>query len=107
MGVGLVAAIMDLLHPHTFSTILEVDFGTPYDRHMLIVESDESRKRPTLKIPKLEEPITAGLEATSKLIRSVESREAPMRMRNGCEVLTIGRTTRFAILDHDAHVCIV
>ncbi|XP_043214471.1 uncharacterized protein LOC122377924 isoform X3 [Amphibalanus amphitrite] len=73
-GVGVLAAIMDLLHPHSFSTILEVDFGTPYDRHMLIVESDESRKRPTLKIPKLEEPITAGLEATSKLIRRLSRR---------------------------------
>ncbi|XP_037076353.1 dual oxidase maturation factor 1-like [Pollicipes pollicipes] len=74
MLVGLVASILDLVHPHTFSTILEVDFGTPYDRHMLIVESDESRKRPTLKIPKLEEPITAGIEATTKLIRRLSKR---------------------------------
>ncbi|XP_037088900.1 uncharacterized protein LOC119109390 [Pollicipes pollicipes] len=74
MLVGLSAALVDLVYPHTFSTILEVDFGTPYDRHILIVESDESRKRRTIKIPKLEEPITAGIEATTKLIRRLSKR---------------------------------
>jgi len=74
MLVGLTAALVDLVYPHTFSTILEVDFGTPYDRHILIVESDESRKRRTIKIPKLEEPITAGIEATTKLIRRLSKR---------------------------------
>ena len=69
MMVGVTAALVDLVYPHTFSTILEVDFGTPYDRHILIVESEESRKRRTIKIPKLEEPISAGIEATTKLIR--------------------------------------
>lgn len=72
---GAVASIIDLLFPNSFSTILEVDFGTPYDRHILIVESEEMRRRkPTLKIPKLEEPISAGIEATTKLIRRLSKR---------------------------------
>ncbi|KAF0300969.1 Dual oxidase maturation factor 1 [Amphibalanus amphitrite] len=74
MMVGVAAALVDLVYPHTFSTILEVDFGTPYDRHILIVESEESRKRRTIKIPKLEEPINAGIEATTKLIRRLSKR---------------------------------
>ncbi|XP_075977833.1 dual oxidase maturation factor 1 mol isoform X2 [Anticarsia gemmatalis] len=45
VAVGLVIAILDLIWPHRFSTVLEVDYDTPYDRHVLIVDSRQ-RARP-------------------------------------------------------------
>ncbi|XP_041979575.1 dual oxidase maturation factor 2 isoform X2 [Aricia agestis] len=43
--VGLLIAILDWIWPHRFSTVLEVDYDTPYDRHVLIVDSRQ-RARP-------------------------------------------------------------
>ncbi|CAK1551123.1 unnamed protein product [Leptosia nina] len=43
--VGLLIAALDLVWPHKFSTVLEVDYDTPYDRHVLIVDSRQ-RARP-------------------------------------------------------------
>lgn len=43
--VGMVIAMLDLIWPHRFSTVLEVDYDTPYDRHVLIVDSRQ-RARP-------------------------------------------------------------
>ncbi|KOB73423.1 Dual oxidase maturation factor 1 [Operophtera brumata] len=43
--VGLLIAMLDLIWPHQFSTVLEVDYDTPYDRHVLIVDSRQ-RARP-------------------------------------------------------------
>lgn len=43
--VGLLIAALDLMWPHRFSTVLEVDYDTPYDRHVLIVDSRQ-RARP-------------------------------------------------------------
>ena len=33
------------MYPHSFSTILEVNYDTPYDRHIIIEESHDIRKR--------------------------------------------------------------
>lgn len=43
-----------MIFPHQFSTILEVDYDTPYDRHVIIEESYDTRnvKR---KAPKIED----------------------------------------------------
>lgn len=38
--------------PHKFSTIMEVDYDTPYDRHIIIEESKDTKH----KRPRLEEP---------------------------------------------------
>ncbi|XP_030030651.1 dual oxidase maturation factor 1 [Manduca sexta] len=46
--VGLFIAILDLIWPHRFSTVLEVDYDTPYDRHVLIVDSRQ-RARPQMQ----------------------------------------------------------
>lgn len=43
--VGMVIACVDLLYPHRFSTVLEVDFDTPYDRHIIIEDSRYHRKK--------------------------------------------------------------
>ena len=34
--VGSSISIIDLMYPHKFSTVLEMDYGTPFDRHALI-----------------------------------------------------------------------
>jgi len=72
--VGLVISILDLMFPHTFSTILEVDFDTPYDRHIIIEDSMEQRKK-RFKIPRLEEPLSATMTAGSRLLRRLSKRD--------------------------------
>ena len=74
MGVsGLIISIVEWIYPHKFSTILEVDFDTPYDRHIIIEDSHDTRKR-RFKIPRLEEPLNAGLTAGSRLLRRLSKR---------------------------------
>ncbi|KAJ9589691.1 hypothetical protein L9F63_017097, partial [Diploptera punctata] len=69
--VGLVIAIVDLIYPHRFSTILEVDYDTPYDRHIIIEESHDTRnKKKKNSANRLEEPPGAGLG--SRLLRIIE-----------------------------------
>lgn len=70
---GLIVSMMDCIYPHKFSTILEVDFDTPYDRHIIIEDSHDTRKR-RFKIPRLEEPLNAGLTAGSRLLRRLSKR---------------------------------
>lgn len=41
--VGTVISVVDLVWPHTFSTIVEVYFDTPYDRHVILEESHDVR----------------------------------------------------------------
>lgn len=41
--VGIIISIIDLVWPHTFSTIVEVYFDTPYDRHVILEESHDVR----------------------------------------------------------------
>ncbi|XP_065565823.1 uncharacterized protein LOC136030681 isoform X1 [Artemia franciscana] len=43
--IGFVISVLDLMYPHSFSTILEVNYDTPYDRHIIIEESHDIRKR--------------------------------------------------------------
>lgn len=40
---GVIITAMDMIFPHSFSTILEVDYDTPYDRHVIIEESFETQ----------------------------------------------------------------
>lgn len=70
---GTIISIMDWIYPHKFSTIMEVDFDTPYDRHIIIEDSHDTRKR-RFKIPRLEEPLNAGLNAGSRLLRRLSKR---------------------------------
>lgn len=49
------------MYPHSFSTVLEVDYDTPYDRHVIIEESHIKRyQKKKNSNPKLEEPPGAG-----------------------------------------------
>lgn len=43
-----------MIFPHQFSTILEVDYDTPYDRHVIIEESFDTRNI-RRRLPKIED----------------------------------------------------
>ncbi|XP_034946209.1 dual oxidase maturation factor 1 [Chelonus insularis] len=51
---GIIITVIDLIFPHQFSTILEVDYDTPYDRHVIIEESFDTRNT-RKKLPKMNE----------------------------------------------------
>lgn len=68
--IGTAISVVDLVWPHRFSTILEVYFDTPYDRHVILEESSDVRyrKRPTNK--GLENPPGLG----SRILRRLSSK---------------------------------
>lgn len=70
--MGGAVSIIDIIYPHKFSTILEVDFGTPFDRHTIIEDSQETKKKKKI-VPKLEEPQGAGLG--TRLLRRLSKRD--------------------------------
>jgi len=70
--LGGAVSIIDLVYPHKFSTILEVDFGTPFDRHTIIEDSQETKKKKKT-VPRLEEPANLGLG--SRLLRRLSKRD--------------------------------
>ena len=43
--VGGSISMIDLIYPHKFSTILEMDYGTPFDRHTIIEDSLDTKKK--------------------------------------------------------------
>jgi dual oxidase maturation factor 1 len=71
MVVGLSISIIDLMYPHKFSTIMEMDYGTPFDRHTIIEDSHETKKKKKWA-PKLEEPAGNGLGG---LLRRLSKRD--------------------------------
>ncbi|EEB10699.1 conserved hypothetical protein [Pediculus humanus corporis] len=42
--VGLIITTIDTIFPHKFTTMLEVDYDTPYDRHIIIEDSQEEEE---------------------------------------------------------------
>jgi len=64
--VGLAIVAVDVLYPHRFSTILEVDYDTPYDRHVIIEESKHWTKTKNWK-KGLEEPPGLGRRILRRL----------------------------------------
>jgi len=59
------------MYPHKFSTIMEMDYGTPFDRHTIIEDSHETKKKKKWA-PKLEEPAGNGLGG---LLRRLSKRD--------------------------------
>lgn len=53
MITGIVILVLDTIFPHSFSTILEVDFDTPYDRHVIIEESSVTKRREVKRITRM------------------------------------------------------
>lgn len=68
--VGVLISIIDLVWPHTFSTILEVYYGTPYDRHVILEESSDVRFRKRISNRGLEDPPGLG----SRILRRLSSK---------------------------------
>lgn len=58
--IGLMVSAIDLIWPHKFSTILEVYYDTPYDRHVILEESHDVRYRKRNSKGGLEEPASLG-----------------------------------------------
>ncbi|ENN76058.1 hypothetical protein YQE_07431, partial [Dendroctonus ponderosae] len=59
LTVGVIITTVEIVNPHSFSTILEVDYDTPYDRHV-IIEDSRGRKFQKRKTSRLEEPASIG-----------------------------------------------
>ena len=67
--MGIIVALVEVAFPHKISTIMELDYDTPYDRHIIIEESKDTKH----KRPRLEEPIgTFG----SKILRRLSKRQS-------------------------------
>lgn len=60
---GAIIAIVDMIFPNRFSTILEVDYDTPYDRHIIIEESHGRKSAANSAGNRLEAPPGAGIGA--------------------------------------------
>lgn len=43
LSAGVIITTIEIILPHSFSTILEVDYDTPYDRHVIIEDSRGKR----------------------------------------------------------------
>ncbi|KAJ8966087.1 hypothetical protein NQ317_000037 [Molorchus minor] len=84
---GVIITTIEIIHPHSFSTILEVDYDTPYDRHIIIEDSRGKRfqKKRNSNGSKLEEPEIAGIG--SRILRRLSSknREETHTSRSGNE----------------------
>lgn len=65
---GLVICMVEVVMPHKFSTILELDYDTPYDRHIIIEESHHTKQ----KKRKLDEPLSSTFG--SKIFRRFSKR---------------------------------
>ncbi|CAH1113698.1 unnamed protein product [Psylliodes chrysocephalus] len=63
-GVCLLAAViittLEIINPHSFSTILEEDYDTPFDRHVIIEESRGKRFEKKKTNTSLEEANSLG-----------------------------------------------
>ncbi|XP_076271909.1 dual oxidase maturation factor 1 mol isoform X2 [Rhynchophorus ferrugineus] len=71
---GVIITTIEIINPHSFSTILEVDYDTPYDRH-IIIEDSRGRKYQKKKTSsgKLEEPDNVGIG--HKILRRLSSKQ--------------------------------
>lgn len=73
LTVGLLIAVVDLVWPHRFSTILEVYYDTPYDRHVILEESHDVRYRKRNSRNGLEEA-GGGAGLGSRILRRLSSK---------------------------------
>jgi len=77
--VGCAISVVDLLLPHKFSTILEVDYDTPYDRHIILQDNKPNNNRSIEIRGSLEDKLnTRGLDNHGFLD---DTRQKPWRFR--------------------------
>lgn len=67
---GVVVTLIEVAFPHKFSTILELDYDTPYDRHIIIEESHTSKWRKS----KFEDG--SGVTFGSRILRRLSKRQS-------------------------------
>lgn len=67
---GVIITTIEIINPHHFSTILEVNYDTPYDRHVIIEDSRGKRnqKKRSVSENSLEDPEKRGIG--SRILRS-------------------------------------
>lgn len=76
---GVIITTIEIIYPHSFSTILEVDYDTPYDRHIIIEDSRRGRfQRKRASNSKLEEPSNLGLGG--RILRRLSSKTREEKM---------------------------
>lgn len=76
--IGFIVTAIDLIWPHRFSTILEVYYDTPYDRHVILEESHDVRYRKRNSKGGLEEPPSLG----SRILRRLSSKTREQTMND-------------------------
>lgn len=70
---GVIITTAEIVFPNSFSTILEVDYDTPYDRHIIIEDSHGRRyQKKRFSNSKLEEP--SGISLGSRILRRLSSK---------------------------------
>lgn len=81
--VGIIITCIDLMYPHRFSTVLEVDFDTPYDRHIIIEDSHYHRKKRSNKGN--EESAGIGRRILRRLSSKKDENDEKLTRVNGME----------------------
>ncbi|XP_057665329.1 dual oxidase maturation factor 1-like [Diorhabda carinulata] len=66
---GVIITTVEIINPHSFSTILEVDYDTPFDRHIIIEDSRGKRFEKKKTDTNLESPNSLG-----KILRRLNSK---------------------------------
>ncbi|CAG9771098.1 unnamed protein product [Ceutorhynchus assimilis] len=56
LTAGVIITTIEIVNPHSFSTILEIDYDTPYDRHIIIEDSRGRKHQKKKNSTGLEEP---------------------------------------------------
>ncbi|KAL1137842.1 hypothetical protein AAG570_009538 [Ranatra chinensis] len=75
---GLIILTVDLIYPNRYSTILEVDYDTPYDRHVIIEDSHHKRRSGK----GLEEPPGLGKRILRRLSSKKDENDQSLRGQN-------------------------
>lgn len=86
--MGVLISVIDLVWPHTFSTILEVYYGTPYDRHVILEESSDVRYQKNTRSRTLEEPPGFG----SRILRRLSSKSTHVPPSNALQPATSSKS---------------
>ncbi|KAG5866555.1 hypothetical protein JTB14_025255 [Gonioctena quinquepunctata] len=87
LTAGVIITGVEIIYPHSFSTILEVNYDTPYDRHIIIEDSRGKRfqKKKSSDGSKLEDP---SASFSSRILRRLNSRGREEADSNRSPVMT-------------------
>ncbi|KAL1517775.1 hypothetical protein ABEB36_001498 [Hypothenemus hampei] len=90
LTTGVIITTIEIVNPHSFSTILEVDYDTPYDRHV-IIEDSKGRKYQKKKTSNdgLEEPEGIGHRILKRL--SSKQKEEKPESSKRCDNSVVGK----------------